>query len=116
MSIMARTSEYGGSAWRYDKENKYHRYGRTVLITIASLLTFLLAWWVLSIIAAIPYFPTPERAWSAFQLLMERGDLATGLTMWQNVEASLYRFGGGFIIAFAVAVPLGLALGYSGLL
>ncbi|NCB64140.1 MAG: ABC transporter permease [Clostridia bacterium] len=112
---MARTSEYGGSAWRYDKDNKYHRYGRTVLITIASLLTFLLAWWVLSIIAAIPYFPTPERAWSAFQLLMERGDLATGLTMWQNVEASLYRFGGGFIVAFAVAVPLGLALGYSGL-
>jgi NitT/TauT family transport system permease protein len=110
---MARTERSGGSAWRFDKDNKYHRYARTVLITIASLISFLLIWWVLSIAVNIPYFPAPDRAWRAFELLMERGDLATGLTMWQNVEASLYRFGGGFIIAFAAAVPLGLALGYS---
>jgi len=103
----------GTAAWRYDSDNKYHRFGRMVFVTIASLFSFVLIWWVLSIMANIPYFPNPQRTWSAFELLMERGDLATGLTLWQNIEASLNRFAGGFIIAFAVAVPLGLALGYS---
>lgn len=103
----------GTADWRYDGENKYHRFGRMIFITTTSLLSFLLIWWVLSIISDIPYFPNPQRTWAALGLLLERGDLATGLTMWQNVEASLRRFAGGFTIAFAVAVPLGLALGYS---
>lgn len=108
-----RAKKTGTAIWRYDSENKYYRFGRMVFITLSSLVSFILIWWVLSITTNIPYFPNPERTWGAFELLMERGDLATGLTLWQNVEASLNRFAGGFLIAFAVAIPLGLALGYS---
>ncbi len=99
--------------WHYDKDNKYHRYGRTLLITISSLLAFILAWWFLSVAVTSFPIPSPERTWLAFERLLERGDISAGLTLWDHIEASLIRFGGGFAIAFLVAVPLGLFLGYS---
>ena len=84
-----------------------------MLITISSLLAFILAWWFLSVAVTSFPIPSPERTWLAFERLLERGDISAGLTLWDHIEASLIRFGGGFAIAFLVAVPLGLFLGYS---
>jgi NitT/TauT family transport system permease protein len=70
-------------------------------------------WWILAIIIGTPAIPTPDLVWAAMLRLFEEGDLQTGLSMWDHMGASLKRFLGGFVLAFAVAVPLGLLIGYS---
>ncbi|MDI3482967.1 MAG: sulfonate transport system permease protein [Candidatus Methanomethylophilaceae archaeon] len=101
---------------RYDPDNKYHRWARTALITVISLVCLILAWWVLAIVLQSPYLPKPDRVWRAFLRLLEFGDVATGLTLWDHILSSLRRFVGGFVIAFIMAVPLGLLMGYSRLM
>jgi len=98
---------------KYDKNNKYHRLARTIIITASSLFILLLIWWNLSLLLNIPSIPTPARVWTAFNSLFTNGDPVTGLSMWKHISSSLIRFGWGFIIAFAIAVPFGLLLGYS---
>ncbi len=112
---MDKANTIKAKAWKYDPENQYHRLARAVLITITSLVCLVLIWWVLALAINITYLPTPIKVWEALQRLLEFGDVGTGLTMGQHVESSLRRFAGGFIIAFLVAVPLGLAMGYSSL-
>ena len=98
---------------KYDGEKKLHRIGRTVFLTAVSLVTLVYVWWILAIIIGTPAIPTPDLVWSAFLTLFSDGDVQTGLTMWDHMFASLKRFAGGFVLAFAVAVPLGLLIGYS---
>ena len=33
---------------KYDEHNKYHRFMRTALITVVSLIAFVCLWWVVS--------------------------------------------------------------------
>ena len=72
-----------------------------------------LFWWVMALALNISYLPTPIRVYDAFWRLIEFGDAFTGLTLQTHIMSSLRRFVGGFVIAFAVAVPLGLMMGYS---
>ncbi|MDR0778045.1 MAG: ABC transporter permease [Methanomassiliicoccaceae archaeon] len=97
----------------YDTENKLHRFGRMLLITAVSLITLIYIWWIAAIIINTPAIPTPDLVWAALLRLFEEGDLQTGLSMWDHMAASLKRFLGGFALAFVVAVPLGLLIGYS---
>ncbi|MDR2866649.1 MAG: ABC transporter permease [Methanomassiliicoccaceae archaeon] len=99
--------------FKYDTENKWHRLGRLLLIMAASLLTFVYVWWILAIIINTPAIPTPDLVWAAMIKLFNEGDIQTGLSMWDHMAASLKRFLGGFALAFGVAVPLGLLIGYS---
>ena len=97
----------------YDPENKYHRLVKTIVITIFSLSSFVLVWWWFAVLLQNPYLPIPQNVWISLQNLLAFGDPVTGLSLWQHVDSSLRRFAGGFIIAFSVAVPLGLIMGYS---
>ena len=99
--------------FKYDTEKRSHRFGRLVLLTAASLVTLVYIWWILAIIINTPVIPTPDLVWDAFLNLFRNGDVHTGLSMWDHIFASLKRFIGGFILAFVVAVPLGLLIGYS---
>jgi NitT/TauT family transport system permease protein len=99
--------------FKYDRENRFHRFGRTILIVAASLATLIYVWWILAILINTPAVPTPDLVWAAFLDLFRNGDVQTGLSMWDHMAASLKRFMGGFLIAFAIAVPLGLLIGYS---
>lgn len=98
---------------KYDEENKYHRYIRLVIITAVSLGVFVLVWWNLSLALNNPAIPTPAAAWEALTYLFANGDSVSGISMWGHIKISLERFFGGLILALAVAVPLGLLLGYS---
>jgi len=101
------------SKFKYDSERRSHRFGRTLLIMAVSLVTMIYIWWILAIILNTPVIPTPDLVWDAFLNLFRNGDPNTNLSMWDHMFASLKRFIGGFILAFAVAVPLGLLIGYS---
>ena len=84
-----------------------------VLIIIASLTIFVLIWWNVSYIVNSAAIPLPTQVWRAFVNLFTYGDPISGMTMWAHIGISLERFIGGFILALAVAVPLGLLMGSS---
>ncbi|MHC1710295.1 MAG: ABC transporter permease [Methanomassiliicoccales archaeon] len=83
------------------------------IVTVISLSMFILTWWAVSILANLVYIPTPWEALDALVLSFVEVDPNLGITMWQNIYASLRRFVLGFLLALALAIPLGLAMGYS---
>lgn len=86
---------------------------RNTLVTVFSLGMFVVTWWAVAIWADLPYLPTPPEVLDALVWSFEFPDPNLGTTMWQNIYASLQRFILGFLLALVVAVPLGLAMGYS---
>ena len=101
---------------KFDENNVYHRFARTAVITVISLVLFILVWWAIAIIAPTPAIPTPLQTWNALVYVAVNGDSMTGMTLMGYVSSSLGTFVKGFIIAFIVAVPLGLLIGYSKIL
>jgi len=99
--------------FRYNNESKAQRFGRFLLITAVSLAALLMIWWILSIVIKTSAIPAPPAVWDSFVYLFEHGDKVTGYSMWDHIIASLKRFAVAFVIAFAVAVPAGLLIGYS---
>ncbi|MDD2626890.1 MAG: ABC transporter permease [Candidatus Methanomethylophilus sp.] len=97
--------------FKYDKHNKYHRAVQQTAIVIVSLVIFVEAWWVLSILANTPAVPTPGETWDALVNLVNNGDTVTDISLWSYIGASLGTFLKGFLLALLVAVPLGLILG-----
>ena len=98
--------------WR-DKNNRWHRWLRTLTITICSLVIFLLLWWDLALLVQTAAIPTPDKVWKAAVDLFTNGDAVTGISMWANIWISLRRFLEGFALAFLVAIPIGMLMGYS---
>jgi len=80
-----------------------------------SLIGFLAVWWIGSIVLNKPYLPSPPEVLDAFikSFDKEQAKAIGGLTMGPQVFASLQRFLLGFGLALVLAVPLGLAMGYS---
>jgi ABC-type nitrate/sulfonate/bicarbonate transport system permease component len=83
------------------------------IMTVISLSMFIMTWWAVSILANLVYIPTPWEALDALVRSFVEVDPNLGITMWQNIYASLRRFVLGFLLALALAIPLGLAMGYS---
>jgi len=98
---------------KYDNENKIHRFLRMILISVVSLVTLLYVWWIVSIVVGSVAIPAPPQVWDAFVRLMTGNDPITGHSMWTHIFSSLERFISGFLLTFAIAVPLGLLIGYS---
>src|SRR5262245_25988616 len=63
-------------------------------------------WWAVVAVTRSAIFPTPG------QVLRGIFDLAADGTLWRHIGASLFRVGVGFTLAVAVAVPLGLWMGW----
>ena len=63
-------------------------------------------WWVIVARSDSPIFPTPWQVGTGAWALVEDG------TLWEHIGASLFRVGIGFGLAFLVAVPLGLWMGW----
>lgn len=97
--------------FKYDKHNKYHRAMRLALITVASLIAFVLLWWVVALAAHKVAVPTPMETFDALSYLIFHGDPITGLSLWTYVSSSMKKYLEGFLLALAVALPLGLLLG-----
>lgn len=96
---------------KYDRHNKYHRLCRRILIVIASLVIFIEAWWVISIIANSQTIPNPVVTFDALTDLINNGDSITGLSLMTYISSSMGTFLKGFLLALLVATPLGLFLG-----
>jgi ABC-type nitrate/sulfonate/bicarbonate transport system permease component len=86
---------------------------RRLVVTVASLAIFVFIWWVGSRSLNTVYLPAPEVVFAAFISSFTTPDPSLQVTMWQNISASLQRFLLGFALAFAIAVPLGLIMGFS---
>ena len=63
-------------------------------------------WWLIVASSESPIFPTP------WQVVTGAWDLAQDGTLWDHIQASLFRVGIGFGLAFLIAVPLGLWMGW----
>ena len=63
-------------------------------------------WWIVVARSESPIFPTPAEVATGAWALAQDG------TLWQHIEASLFRVEIGFGLAFLVAIPLGLWMGW----
>ena len=63
-------------------------------------------WWIVVARSDSAIFPTPGQVASGAWALAQDG------TLWDHIEASLFRVEMGFCVAFLVAVPLGLWMGW----
>lgn len=82
------------------------------VIMVFSLTMFIITWWLLAIWLNTSYMPGPDKVANAFFTSFTTPDPATGFTMWRNIFASLTRFVEGFALAFLIALPIGLLMGY----
>lgn len=85
-----------------DIDSKLKRVVPPVLV-IALLIAL---WWAIVARSGSPIFPTP------WQVVAGAWDLAQDGTLWEHIQASLLRVGIGFGLAFLVAIPLGLWMGW----
>ena len=99
-------------SFKYDENNKYHRALRWAVIVVASLITFVIFWWFLAAILDMTAIPTPMQTFDAFISLLNDGDPLTGVPLSNYLQKSFTTFLEGFAIAFMIAVPLGLFLGF----
>lgn len=103
--------------FRYDKHNKYHRFGRTCVITAISLVVLLWVWWILSIVVqkGLDFnnspLASPQDTFAALADLIKNGDPMEHRSLSSWIWSSLSKFLEGFILALAVALPLGLLMG-----
>jgi NitT/TauT family transport system permease protein len=65
-------------------------------------------WWLVVVGTESAIFPTP------WQVVAGAWELAVDGTLWEHIGASLFRVGTGFALAAAVAIPLGLWMGWFG--
>lgn len=97
--------------WTYDEHNKYHRLFRTTVITLVSVVCFIAAWWDISVLVNSHAIPSPAETWDALMNLVRNGDSMSGHSLSSLVLSSLETFFKGFLMALAVAAPLGLLIG-----
>ena len=76
------------------------------LPSLAVIALLLAAWWFLVAATGSVIFPTP------WQVVTGTLELVRDGTLFQHIGASLFRVGVGFLLAVAMAVPLGLWMGW----
>ncbi|MDR2846502.1 MAG: ABC transporter permease [Candidatus Methanoplasma sp.] len=113
---MVRTTINIPDAFSFDDPNPYRRFLKNAAVAVISISVFILAWYAVAFVADSSLLPGPEKTWTALWRLITQGDSMTGFSLQQYVSSSLVTFLKGFVIAFAVTLPLGLMLGYSRLL
>jgi NitT/TauT family transport system permease protein len=79
---------------------------RRALPSLAAISLIVAVWWAAVAATGSVIFPSPGRVVAgAFELLADG-------TLWEHVRASLFRVGTGFGLAVALAIPLGLWMGW----
>ena len=98
--------------FKYDEHNRYHRWVRSIVLIVISLVLFLFVWWAIAEAGLFETIPTPQDTFSALVSLIQDGDPVSKLTLWSQIASSLTTFAKGALLALVVAIPLGLLLGY----
>ncbi len=83
----------------------------TVLISVATALVLLAAWWLVAKLALVPhlFLPTPQEVWTQVGAIYDDG--YAGASLYEHVTASLFRIVTAAAIATAVGIPVGLLMG-----
>ncbi|MBO9195056.1 ABC transporter permease subunit [Rhizobium sp. 16-449-1b] len=83
----------------------------TVLISIATALVLLAAWWLAAKLALVPhlFLPTPQEVWTQVGAIYNDG--YAGASLYEHVSASLFRIVTAAAIATVVGIPIGLLMG-----
>src|SRR5262249_33772270 len=71
-----------------------------------AILLLIAMWWIVVVSNDSAIFPTP------LQVVTGAWELALDGSLWEHIEASLFRVGAGFGLAFLIAIPLGLWMGW----
>jgi len=79
---------------------------KRVLPSLAVMAAIVAAWWAIVAVGGSVVFPTP------WQVVTGTAELVRDGTLWRHIGSSLFRVGAGFALAVAVAVPLGLWMGW----
>ncbi|MCQ2086200.1 MAG: ABC transporter permease [archaeon] len=95
----------------YDEYNKVHRIIRGTLVTVSSLVIFVLVWNDISLLVGKSAIPSPVKTLDALKYLLFNEDGVTQSTIWHHMLVSLERFILGLSIAFVISVTLGLIIG-----
>jgi NitT/TauT family transport system permease protein len=81
---------------------------RKIVPPMVVILLLIAMWWIVVVRNDSAIFPTP------WQVVTGVFELAQDGTLWEHIGASLFRVGIGFGLAFLVAIPLGLWMGWVG--
>jgi NitT/TauT family transport system permease protein len=79
---------------------------KEALPALAVIAVLIATWWLVVVRTESAIFPTPLQVLAGAWELIEDG------TLWDHIGASLFRVGTGFLVAVAVAIPLGLWMGW----
>lgn len=79
---------------------------RKALPSLIVITLLLVGWWAVVVYTESVIFPTPWQVLTGTVELVENG------TLWTHIASSLFRVTAGFLLAVAVAVPLGLWMGW----
>ncbi|MCQ0988745.1 ABC transporter permease subunit [Jiella marina] len=87
--------------------------GETVVLSLATIAAFIFVWWLVTALGLVkPLFvPSPQAILSKFVDILTAG--FTGTPLWEHAGISAARVFGAFLLACAIGVPLGLAMGMS---
>jgi NitT/TauT family transport system permease protein len=93
------------------EKNRLSAIGATMAKVVPPIVVimFLIAiWWIVVVQNDSAIFPTP------WQVVTGTFELAQDGTLWEHIGASLFRVATGFGLAFLVAIPLGIWMGWVG--
>jgi taurine transport system permease protein len=88
-------------------------HGDTILLSLVTIAILIFLWWLVTELGLVkPLFvPSPQSIVQKFVTVWQNG--FTGTPLWQHIAISAARVFGAFLLACAVGVPLGLAMGMS---
>jgi taurine transport system permease protein len=84
---------------------------RSLMISLLSVLSVLLLWWLLTRLALISalFLPSPQAVWHKFLQVSQHGFMQA--TLWQHLAASISRVLSALLAAIVIGVPVGLWMG-----
>lgn len=88
-------------------------HGKTLRLSLATIAGLVIIWWLVTAMGWVkPLFvPAPQTIVNEFFNILANG--FTGTPLWEHVAISMSRVFGAFLLACAVGIPLGLAMGMS---
>lgn len=87
--------------------------GDSVVVSAVVIAGLMLAWWYVTYVGWIKplFLPSPQAVVQSFRDLLENG--FTGSSFWEHTWISTARVFGAFLLACAIGIPLGIAMGVS---
>lgn len=84
---------------------------KNIMISILSVLSVLLIWYIITALHIIPslFLPSPQAVWQKFIQVSQQGFMKA--TLWQHLAASISRVFFALFAAIIIGVPIGLWMG-----